>query len=277
VIFTAATKPVQAFVNSPSNKNRSGDSAMRHSRILKDGVATEVAIDPNTQPDMASAQWLPATTGTVFGIALNDKALYAGLEASFNEKPHVNPPTRPVLHIKTANTHIGYGAPIPAPADGTAIYAGPSIGVVIGKQATRVSTEQAFEYIRGYTLVNEVSLAETSFYRPAVKAKCRDGFCPIGPWIVDAADVTDVAALTIKTFINGELTHTTSTDQLRAGVAELVSYLSSFMTLEAGDLIIAGTPERTAALALKAGDTVAIEIDSLGRLENPVVNESELG
>lgn len=247
---------------------------MRHSRILKDGVATEVAIDPHTQPDMASAQWLPATTGTAFGIALNDKALYARLEASFNEKPHVSPPTRPVLHIKTANTHIGYGAPIPAPADGTAIYAGPSIGVVIGKQATRVSTEQAFEYIRGYTLVNEVSLAETSFYRPAVKAKCRDGFCPIGPWVVDAADVANVNALSIVTSVNGEKVHATNTDQLRAGVAELVSYLSSFMTLEAGDLIIAGTPERTDSLALKAGDTVVIEIDGLGRLENPVIAES---
>jgi 5-oxopent-3-ene-1,2,5-tricarboxylate decarboxylase / 2-hydroxyhepta-2,4-diene-1,7-dioate isomerase len=260
----AATEPVQAFVNSPSNKNRSGDSAMRHSRILKDGVATEVAIDPNTQPDMASAQWLPATTGTVFGIALN-------------EKPHVSPPTRPVLHIKTPNTYLGYGAAIPAPADGTAIYAGPSIGIVIGKQATRVSEAEALEFVSGYTVVNEVSLAEVSFYRPAVKAKCRDGFCPIGPWVVDAADVANVEALSIVTSVNGEKVHATNTDQLRAGVAELVSYLSSFMTLEAGDLIIAGTPERTDSLALKAGDTVSIDIESIGVLTNTVINETELG
>jgi 5-oxopent-3-ene-1,2,5-tricarboxylate decarboxylase / 2-hydroxyhepta-2,4-diene-1,7-dioate isomerase len=273
----AATEPVQAFVNSPSNKNRSGDSAMRHSRILKDGVATEVAIDPNTQPDMASAQWLPATTGTVFGIALNDKSLYAKLEPSFNEKPHVSPPTRPVLHIKTPNTYLGYGAAIPAPADGTAIYAGPSIGIVIGKQATRVSEAEALEFVSGYTVVNEVSLAEVSFYRPAVKAKCRDGFCPIGPWVVDAADVANVEALSIVTSVNGEKVHATNTDQLRAGVAELVSYLSSFMTLEAGDLIIAGTPERTDSLALKAGDTVSIDIESIGVLTNTVINETELG
>ncbi|WP_221801490.1 fumarylacetoacetate hydrolase family protein [Oceanobacter mangrovi] len=249
---------------------------MRHCRILKDGVVTEVAI-ANNESLAADSQYLAATTGTVYGIALNDKALYAKLEPSFNDKPHVSPPTRPVLHIKTANTHIGHGAAIPAPADGTTLYAGPAIGIVIGKQATRVSEAEALEFVGGYTVVNEVSLAETSFYRPAVKAKCRDGFCPIGPWVVDAADVATPEALTIKTFINGELSHTTSTDQLRAGVAELVSYLSSFMTLKAGDLIIAGTPERTDALALKAGDTVAIEIDSLGRLENPVVNESELG
>lgn len=249
---------------------------MRHGRIQQDGVAT--AADFESIPgNLNEYQWLPATSGTVFGIALNDKSLYAKLEPSFSEKPHVSPPTRPVLHIKTANTHIGYGAAIPAPADGTPVYAGPSIGIVIGKQATRVSEAEALAFVGGYTIVNEVSLAETSFYRPAVKAKCRDGFCPIGPVVTDSADAGDVSALTIKTFINGELVHTTSTDQLRAGVAELVSYLSSFMTLEAGDLIIAGTPERTDALALKAGDTVAIEIDSLGRLENPVVNESELG
>ena len=250
---------------------------MRHCRILKDGVVTDVAIATNGTPDMNANEWLPATSGTVFGIALNDKSLYAKLEPSFSDKPHVNPPTRPVLHIKTPNTYIGYGAAIPAPADGTPVYAGPSIGIVIGKAATRVSEAEALEFVGGYTVVNEVSLAETSFYRPVVKAKCRDGFCPIGPWVVDAADVANVEALSIVTSVNGEKVHATNTDQLRAGVAELVSYLSSFMTLEAGDLIIAGTPERTDSLALKAGDTVSIDIESVGVLENTVVNEAELG
>lgn len=250
---------------------------MRHCRILKDGVVTDVAIATNGTPDMNANEWLPATSGTVFGIALNDKSLYAKLEPSFSEKPHVNPPTRPVLHIKTPNTYIGYGAAIPAPADGTPVYAGPSIGIVIGKAATRVSEAEALEFVGGYTVVNEVSLAETSFYRPVVKAKCRDGFCPIGPWVVDASDVANVEALSIVTSVNGEKVHATNTDQLRAGVAELVSYLSSFMTLEAGDLIIAGTPERTDALSLKAGDTVSIDVESVGVLENTVVNESELG
>ncbi|MFL0808144.1 MAG: fumarylacetoacetate hydrolase family protein [Oceanobacter sp.] len=250
---------------------------MRHSRILKDGIAAVVTSDCSAEQNMTTDTWLPATTGTVFGIALNDKALRANMETAFNEKPHVNPPKTPVLHIKTENTHIGYGAAIPAPADGTAIYAGPSIGIVIGKQATRVSEAEAADYIRGYTVVNEVSLAETSFYRPAVKAKCRDGFCPIGPWVVDQADIEAPQALAITTQINGETVHTTSTDQLFNGIAELVSYLSSFMTLQPGDLIIAATPERTDALALKAGDTVAVEIESIGRLENPVVNEAELG
>ncbi len=250
---------------------------MRHSRILKDGIAAVVTTDCHTDHDMTTSTWLPATTGTVFGIALNDKALRASMEPAFNEKPHVNPPKTPVLHIKTENTHIGYGAAIPAPADGTAIYAGPSIGIVIGKQATRVSEAEATDCIRGYTVVNEVSLAETSFYRPAVKAKCRDGFCPIGPWVVDQADIETPQALAITTRINGETVHTTSTDQLFNGIIELVSYLSSFMTLQPGDLIIAATPERTDALALKAGDTVAVDIESIGRLENPVVNEAELG
>ncbi|WP_051218927.1 fumarylacetoacetate hydrolase family protein [Oceanobacter kriegii] len=247
---------------------------MKHCRILKDGVATEVSVAANSVSELETTTLMPATSGTVFGIALNDKSLYAKLEPSFNDKPHVSPPTRPVLHIKTANTHIGNGAAIPAPADGTTIYAGPSIGIVIGKQATRVSEAEALEFVGGYTVVNEVSLAEVSFYRPAVKAKCRDGFCPIGPWVVDAADVANVESLSIVTSVNGEKVHATNTDQLRAGVAELVSYLSSFMTLEAGDLIIAGTPERTEALALKAGDTVSIDIESIGALSNSVVSEA---
>jgi len=249
---------------------------MRYSRILVDGTATDLAIDLNQKQEMSSQHWLPATTGTVFGIALNDKALCASMEQAFNEKPHVNPPKTPVLHIKTDNTHIGYGAAIPVPNDGTPVYAGPSIGIVIGKQATRVTEADAMDYVSGFTIVNEVSLAEDSFYRPAVKAKCRDGFCPIGPWVVNKEAIANPESLDIHTFINNERVHSTSTDQLVHGLSKIVSYLSSFITLQAGDLIIAGTPLRTEKLALKAGDTVAIEIDSIGRLENPVVLESNI-
>ncbi|WP_372834368.1 fumarylacetoacetate hydrolase family protein [Pontibacterium sp.] len=250
---------------------------MRHSRILKAGIACNQTEDHGT--DLIASQdqqWLPAINGTVLGIALNHSDLRDQMDSAFNEKPHVNPPKTPVLHIKTDNTHIGNGAAIPAPADGETIYAGPSLGVVIGQQATRVSAADALDYVKGYTVVNEVSLAENSFYRPAVKAKCRDGFCPIGPWVVDAADVKAPESLQISTYINGEMQHCTTTAKLHYGIAEIVEYVSSFITLQPGDLLIAGTPPRTDKLALKAGDTVAIEIEQIGRLENPVVAEQEI-
>jgi 5-oxopent-3-ene-1,2,5-tricarboxylate decarboxylase / 2-hydroxyhepta-2,4-diene-1,7-dioate isomerase len=216
---------------------------------------------------------LPPTAGSVIGVALNNRALAKSLEPVFNEKPHVLPPKTPVLHIKTDNTHIGYASTIKVPTDKGAIYAGPSLGIVIGKKATRVDISDALDFIQGFTVVNEVSLAETSFYRPAVKAKCRDTFCPIGPWTVDKEAVINPNSLSIKTFVNDVLVHETNTDQLIYSVEEVISYISSFMTLEAGDIIIAGTPERTPDLEIKPGDSVMIDIEGVGRLVNPVEQE----
>ncbi len=216
---------------------------------------------------------LPPTSGSVIGVALNNKALAKSLEQVFNEKPHVHPPKTPVLHIKTDNTHIGYANSIKVPSDKGAIYAGPSLGIVIGKKTTRVNVSDALDFVAGFTIVNEVSLAETSFYRPAVKAKCRDTFCPIGPWTVDKESVSKPNNLSINTFINDTLVHETNTDQLIYSVEEVISYISSFMTLEAGDIIIAGTPERTPDLEIKPGDSVMIDIEGVGRLVNPVEQE----
>ncbi|MBJ7539613.1 fumarylacetoacetate hydrolase family protein [Marinomonas transparens] len=216
---------------------------------------------------------LPAVNGAVIGVALNDKVLYQSLEADFNEKPHVSPPKTPVLHIKTDNTHIGYGESIRVPENMGAVFAGPSLGIVIGKKACRVTEETALNYVKGYTIVNEVSLAETSFYRPAVKAKCRDTFCPIGPWVVDAADVDTPQDLAIKTYVNDTLCHETSTNQMVHSIEKVIAYISSFITLDVGDMIIAGTPLRTENLEIKADDVVMVEIEKVGRLVNPVAAE----
>ncbi len=248
---------------------------MFHYRVLKNDEADIISSQSPLDPNQLSL--LAATTGTVLGVALNDKALRAHMEAAFNKKPHVSPPKTPVLHIKTDNTHIGFGQNIPAPASGESIFAGPSLGIVIGKTCTRVSPEQAADFIQGYTLVNEVSLAETSFYRPAVKAKCRDGFCPIGPAIVDKENIANPNKLTINTYINGDLRHQTNTDQLHYDVAQVISYISSFISLQPGDLVIAGTPLRTEKLALSVNDEVTIEIEGIGQLRNKVVTEGELG
>lgn len=215
----------------------------------------------------------PPTTGDVIGVALNNKNLVNSLSAEFNKKPHVEPPKTPVLYIKTDNTHIGYASAIKTPADNSKVFAGPSIGIVIGKKATRVTEDDAMSVIQGFTIVNEVSLAETSFYRPAVKAKCRDTFCPIGPWVLDRSQISNPNSLSIKTYINDQLAHETNTNQLVYSIEKIVSYISSFMTLQPGDIIIAGTPERTPDLEIKPGDSVMIDIENIGQLANPVEQE----
>ena len=241
-------------------------------RLEESGQAVAKASNASFEVELDNPL-LPPTTGAVIGVALNDKELVASLADAFNDKPYVAPPKTPVLHIKTTNTHIGHGQSIRIPSDKGSVFAGPALGIVIGKTACRVSEENALNVVKGFTVVNEVSLAETSFYRPAVKAKCRDTFCPIGPWVVDKSLVANPNALAIKTYINDELVHETNTDQLVHSIEKVVSYISSFMSLEEGDVIIAGTPLRTDALAIQQGDIVMVEIDNIGRLANPVEAE----
>lgn len=209
-------------------------------------------------------------TGTVYGVALNHPSLLNALADEFKQPPYQQPPQAPVLFIKTRNTLIGHGAAIPFPARVGRILAGGALGVIIGKQARKVTLAQAMAHVGGYTVVNEISLLEDSFYRPAVKAKCRDGFCPVGPKIVPASEL-DPQTLSVRTYVNGELRETHHCADLLRSVPQLIADISDFMTLEAGDLLICGTPLRQAYL--QAGDQVSVVIDGIGQLDNPVVAE----
>lgn len=212
-------------------------------------------------------------TGTLFGVALNYKGLLEQRLAEFEQVPYQKPPVKPVLFIKTPNTRNGHGQPVVYPKGVERLQAGPALGVVIGKRATRVSAEQALDHVAGFTIVNEFSLPEESYYRPAVKAKCRDGFCVIGPELVPVTQIADPHALDIRLFINGEVRQQNSTANLVRGIAQLIAEITEFMTLHEGDVLITGTPE--GRVDVQPGDQVEIEITGLGRLANPIVAEQE--
>ncbi len=214
-----------------------------------------------------------AATGTLFGVALNYKGLLEQRLAEFEQAPYQKPPVKPVLFIKTPNTRNGHGQPVVYPKGVERLQAGPALGVVIGKRASRVSAEQALEHVAGFTIVNEFSLPEESYYRPAVKAKCRDGFCVIGPELVPVAQIADPHQLDIRLFINGEVRQQNSTANLVRGIPQLIAEITEFMTLHEGDVLITGTPEGRADV--QPGDQVEIEITGLGRLANPIVAEQE--
>lgn len=210
-------------------------------------------------------------TGTLFGVALNYRGLLESRLEEFQQPPYQKPPVKPVLFIKTPNTRNGHGQPVVYPQGIERLQPGPALGVVIGKSASRVSAANAMAHVAGYVIVNEFSLPEESYYRPAVKAKCRDGFCPIGPEFVPAANVQDPHALTLKLFVNGELRQENSTANLVRGIPQLIQEISEFMTLHEGDVLITGTPE--GRVDVHPGDVVDVEITGLGRLTNPVVAE----
>ena len=207
--------------------------------------------------------------GNIFGIALNYKCLYEKLQAQFNEKPYVNEPKKPVLFIKTPNTRNISGNAV-VKKKGETLQAGPSVGIVIGKSTTRVSKSDAAAHIAGYVVVNELSLPEESYYRPAIKAKCQDGFCVVGT-PVDASDVTDLSSLSLKVFVNGELKQEGTTANWIRTPEQIIEEISEYMPLNEGDIILTGTPY--GRVDLQAGDEVRIEIDQLGSVTNTIQEE----
>ncbi len=211
--------------------------------------------------------------GTLFGVALNYSGLLQQRLAEFEQPPYKQAPIKPVLFIKTPNTRNAHGADVIYPAGVERLQPGPALGVVIGKDASRVSAANALEHVAGYTIVNEYSLPEDSYYRPAVKAKCRDGFCAIGPELVPVAQIADPHQLTLKLYVNGAVVQENTTANMVRSIPQLIAELSEFMTLHAGDVLITGTPE--GRVDVKPGDHVEVEITGLGRLANTIVAESE--
>lgn len=250
---------------------------MARGRILLNHQSCGVTLQPggtllldDGSPLLDQPVWLPPVSGTIYGVALNHRSLIEALQNQFEDAPYKAAPRAPVLFIKTSNTHTGHGATIPFPVGVSRIQAGGALGIVIGQRARQVSLQQALEYVEGYTVVNEVSLPEDSFYRPAVKAKCRDGFCPVGPLVVPAADIQP-DQLTVETRVNGQLRETSHMADLVRQVPQLIADISEFMTLEPGDLLIAGTPLRH--VDLQPGDVVSVSINGIGTLENTVIRE----
>ncbi|WP_442113622.1 fumarylacetoacetate hydrolase family protein [Pseudomonas sp. NUPR-001] len=208
--------------------------------------------------------------GSLFGIALNYQGLLQSRLPEFNQPPYQQPPVKPVLFIKTPNTRNGDGQAVVAPS-GERLQPGPALGVVIGKDASRVSVEQAFDHVAGYLIVNEFSLPEDSYYRPAVKAKCRDGFCALSDEVIPVSDVADAHNLTLSLLVNGQVRQENTTANFVRSIPQLIAELSEFMTLHAGDVLITGTPE--GRVDVQPGDQVVVDISGLGRLTNTIVAE----
>jgi len=193
------------------------------------------------------------------------------------EEQGVELPARPLLFAKWPNTLIASGDPIRVPS----ICENPDyeaeLGVVIGRQASGVSTDDALDFVRGYVVANDVSGRDLQFSDGQwVRGKSLDTFLPVGD-LVPASEVPDPQALPIRAILNGETMQDSNTSNQIFGVAEVVSFISQAITLEPGDLIITGTPAGVGAFRdpkvwLQPGDEITIEIDGLGSITNPVVS-----
>ena len=176
-------------------------------------------------------------------------------------------PEEPLLFLKPSTAVIGPGDAIRLlPISRRVDYEG-ELAVVIGRIARNVAAEEAFKVILGYTCANDVTLRDLQKTDDQwTRAKGFDGSCPLGPWIETDVDPNDVV---VETRLNGETRQHASTTDLAFGVATLIEYVTSFMTLLPGDVLLTGTPEGVGALA--AGDEVEVEVEGVGVLRNEVI------
>lgn len=241
-------------------------SGVYHEGVLSpEGLLIDEAGRPHRQEDVVFLP--PVAPGKVIGLALNfaDHAKELGLAE----------PEAPALFFKPANSFIGHRAPVVYPKVAQYMHYEVELAVVMGRRARRVKAEQALDYVKGYTIANDVTVRDfiTNYYRPPVKAKGWDTFGPLGPWLADKEEVPDPGNVTLRVYVNGELRQEGNTRHLIRSCEELIAYITEFMTLEENDIILTGTPKGLSPV--HPGDVMRLEIESIGVLENPIAAEED--
>jgi 5-oxopent-3-ene-1,2,5-tricarboxylate decarboxylase/2-hydroxyhepta-2,4-diene-1,7-dioate isomerase len=214
--------------------------------------------------------WLPPLEpGTIIALGIN----YADHKKELAKELTIGAKDEPLAFLKGPNALVGHRGITRRPADAAFMHYECELAVVIGLSAKKVRRADAMVHVAGYTIANDYAVRDylENWYRPNLRVKNRDGATALGPWLVDAADVPDPHALELRTFVNGELKQHGNTRDLIDDVPALIEYLSSFMTLQPGDIILTGTPE--GVVNVDPGDEVVCEIEGLGRLVNTIASE----
>ncbi|MDG9730307.1 fumarylacetoacetate hydrolase family protein [Ignatzschineria sp. RMDPL8A] len=250
-------------------------SALKKARIQYQNEIYNVTVNDDLSVNLpngevkseAEVTWLPPANGIMIALGLN----YAdhATELAFE------PPKEPLIFVKSPGTYVGHNSHSWRPDNVDYMHYECELAVVIGKTAKNVKREDAWEYVDGFTLCNDYAIRDylENYYRPNLRVKNRDGMTPVGPYILDKSAVKDPMNLGLKTWVNGELRQEGNTKDMIFDVPFLIEYLSEFMTLNPGDMIATGCPKGTSDV--KAGDTVVIEVEGVGRLVNHVLTEAE--
>lgn len=231
--------------------------------VLDDGQVRDESGRLYTANDVA---WLPPIVPPkVIGLALNyaDHAAELALQM----------PEAPALFLKPLTSLIGHRAAVVAPPNIEYMHYEAELAVVLGRTGRKIGRANAYDYVKGYTIANDVTIRDfvTNLYRPPVKAKGFDTFTPLGPWLLDRDDLPDPDDVGLRTFVNGELRQEGNTRDFIHDIPALIEYISDFMTLEENDVLLTGTPKGLSHIY--PGDLLRIEVDGIGVLENPVVAE----
>lgn len=253
---------------------------MKHARVVYEGQVYAATAMPSDEAHLrledgrvvASQQvtWLPplaplqhrARTLLCLGLNYSDHAK----ELAFK------PPEEPLVFLKGQSSLIGHRQFTQRPLDATFMHYECELAVVIGRTAKNVKQADAYDFVQGYTIANDYAIRDylENWYRPNLKVKGHPTCTPLGPWLVDAADIPDPMNLVLQTRVNGEVTQRGNTRDMIFSIPFLMEYFSSFMTLQAGDVILTGTPD--GVVDCPVGSQIACEIERLGILENTIEN-----
>jgi 2-keto-4-pentenoate hydratase/2-oxohepta-3-ene-1,7-dioic acid hydratase in catechol pathway len=261
--------------------------AFREDRFLDLGaIATDVVSIVSDEKTLAAARRAVAETDAASLPELDRSALLAPvvpgkvLCLGYNYRGHVpdgtdptaNDPEFPDVFVKTPNTLAGPNEAVMIPPGATDVDYEGEVAVVIGRRAQRVSVAEALDHVGGYTILNDVS--DRAWQRRQSQwalGKCSDGFAPLGPWVVTPDEVRDPQDLLVEVVRDGVVTVSQSTSTTIFTVAFVIHHLSQVMTLEPGDVVSTGTPQKLPEAQgthrpLADGDAVTVRISRIGEL-----------
>lgn len=262
---------------------------VRLARLADDTIIELSAADP-----VAIMMGLDDLTETGRSFAIDDVRLLAPVNPSkviaigLNYRDHAEEtglpiPDRPLIFAKFPSAVVGPHDDIVKLTETTQLDYEGELGVVIGRQVRNISPDTALQYVAGFVIANDVSARDAQFADEQwVRGKSFDTFCPLGPCLTSLDTFDDSNAVDIRTWVNGDLRQKSNTRHLIFDVSTLVSYCSKYFTLEAGDVILTGTPggvglSMKPPTYLQPGDVVEVEIAGLGRLSNRVTDTNGSG
>lgn len=245
---------------------------MRRARVRQgeahaDAVLTDEGVElaDGSRIDPSDAEWLPPVEPSKI------IATHLSYRSRCDEYRMAAPPQYPSYFLKPASSVSAHEADVARPRGCRFLNYEGEIAIVIGRRCRGVPRAEALDFVAGYTVANDFGVHDFRHIDRGsmLRVKGQDGFCPLGPAIVDAADV-DPAALVVRTFVNGELVQEGDTaGDLLFGFDYQIADVSRLITLEPGDVLLTGTPANSRPV--EPGDVVEVEVEGIGKLRNPIV------
>ncbi len=218
-----------------------------------------------SQPPVRLDQAPWALSGTVLGVLMNHRPALAALGDALHQPPYKAPPKAPVLYVKPRNTWLASGGTVVLPADAPELEFGATLAAVIGRPARSVPAAGALDHVAGWLLVADLCVPHAVYYRPSLRWRVRDGFCPLGPAVAPRAAVPEPDALTLSVAVNGQVVHEANAGDRVRDLATLIADVSEFMTLNAGDLLMLGVAH--GAPRVSAGQALRVTAPGLAALD----------